>query len=212
MGVEDLGDRPALGLRRREAFLVIERIDRQRLAGFGAGDKVVEIAAGVTGPDLFDDHRWRSCLRLSVNVGRRASCAILHHLSRLTRRARGASTLGIGAPERKRSDAENLGSLLCGGPADGLRPPARNIAGRVTDRLPATTTARHRAITDRRPARPIAARCAARRRAPPPARCSAVYQTAGPARARPRRPDRRARRRLEAPLARLTIAANGRTA
>ncbi len=40
-----------------EAFLVVQRIDRQCLAGLGAGDQIIEIAAGISGPDLFDDHR-----------------------------------------------------------------------------------------------------------------------------------------------------------
>ena len=45
-----------LRLGRGEAFLMVERIDRQRLAGLVAGDQVIEVAAGVRGPDLFDDH------------------------------------------------------------------------------------------------------------------------------------------------------------
>ena len=55
--VQHLRDVPVLCLRSGEAFLVVERIDRERLAGFGAGDQVIEIAAGIGGPDLFDDHR-----------------------------------------------------------------------------------------------------------------------------------------------------------
>ena len=35
-----------------QAFLVIQRIDGERLAGFGAGDQVVEVPVGVAGPDL----------------------------------------------------------------------------------------------------------------------------------------------------------------
>ena len=56
MRVQDLGDRPAILLGGRQALLVIERIDGQRFAGFLAGDQVVEVAIGVRGPDLFDDH------------------------------------------------------------------------------------------------------------------------------------------------------------
>src|SRR3546814_1338920 len=42
---------------------MIERIDRQRFAGLRAGDDIVEVAIGVSGPDLLDDHifllgRW----------------------------------------------------------------------------------------------------------------------------------------------------------
>ena len=54
--VEDLRDVPALRLGGGEAFLVVQRIDRQRLASLGAGDQIIEIAAGIGGPDLFDDH------------------------------------------------------------------------------------------------------------------------------------------------------------
>ncbi len=54
--VEDLRDGPAFGLRRGKAFLVVERIDRERLAGLGAGDEIVEVPAGIAGPDLFDEH------------------------------------------------------------------------------------------------------------------------------------------------------------
>jgi hypothetical protein len=36
---------------------MIKRIDCQRFAGFLASDQVIEVATGVCGPDLFDDHR-----------------------------------------------------------------------------------------------------------------------------------------------------------
>jgi hypothetical protein len=39
-----------------QAFLVIERIDRERVATFTASDEVVEIAIGIASPYLFDDH------------------------------------------------------------------------------------------------------------------------------------------------------------
>src|SRR5437762_3549036 len=54
--VQHLRDALALCLRGGEAFLVVERIDRERLAGFGAGDQVIEIPSGIGGPDLFDNH------------------------------------------------------------------------------------------------------------------------------------------------------------
>ena len=56
VGVEDLRDLPALVLGRGQALLVVQRIDRQRLAGLGAGDQVVVVAVGVAGPDALDDH------------------------------------------------------------------------------------------------------------------------------------------------------------
>jgi len=57
VSVEDLGDVPALCLGGGQTFLMVERIDRQRLAGFSAGHQIIEVATGVGGPDLFDDHR-----------------------------------------------------------------------------------------------------------------------------------------------------------
>ena len=56
VGVEDLGDGPALRLGRSQAFLMVKGIDRQGLAGFSACNQVIEIATGVCGPDLLDDH------------------------------------------------------------------------------------------------------------------------------------------------------------
>jgi hypothetical protein len=69
--VEDLGDVPTLGLGRRQAFLVIERVDRQRLAGLGTGDQVIEVAPGIGGPDLFDDHFVHPTLLGEESIGRR---------------------------------------------------------------------------------------------------------------------------------------------
>ena len=56
MGVEDLPDGPALRFGGGQALLMIEWIDRQRLAGFLASDQIIEVATGVCGPDLFNDH------------------------------------------------------------------------------------------------------------------------------------------------------------
>src|SRR5262250_3349243 len=50
MGVEDLCDRPPPRAGESEALLVVERIDREGLAGLPAGDEVVEVAIGVRGP------------------------------------------------------------------------------------------------------------------------------------------------------------------
>ena len=54
--VQDLGDRPAFVLGGLETLLVVEGIDGKRLARLAARDQVVEIAVGVRGPDLLDDH------------------------------------------------------------------------------------------------------------------------------------------------------------
>src|SRR3972149_205420 len=56
MGVQDLGDFPAPGLGRREAFHMVQGIDGERFSGVGAGDQVVEIAIRISGPDTLDDH------------------------------------------------------------------------------------------------------------------------------------------------------------
>ena len=42
--VEDLRDFQPAAFAAREALLMVQRIDRQRLAGFGAGDQIVEVA------------------------------------------------------------------------------------------------------------------------------------------------------------------------
>src|SRR5216684_4067078 len=58
-----------LRLGRCQAFRVVERIDRQRLAGLAAGDQVVEIATGIGGPDLFDDHRMLPACSTAQSIG-----------------------------------------------------------------------------------------------------------------------------------------------
>ena len=54
--IQDLGDVPLLFVGDGETFPEVERIDRQCLAGLRTDDQVVEVAVGVGGPDLFDDH------------------------------------------------------------------------------------------------------------------------------------------------------------
>ena len=56
VGVEQLGDLPAAYFGGCQAFLVIQRIDGQCLAGFRTSDQVVEVAVAVSGPDAFDEH------------------------------------------------------------------------------------------------------------------------------------------------------------
>ena len=62
--VQDLGNRPAPVRRDGKAFFVVERVDRERFAGLGTGDQVVEVPVGVTGPDLLDDHGDSAALSL----------------------------------------------------------------------------------------------------------------------------------------------------
>jgi hypothetical protein len=54
--VQDLGDVPPFFLGGLQTLFMIQGVDGQGLAGFAAGDEVVEIAVGVGGPDLFDYH------------------------------------------------------------------------------------------------------------------------------------------------------------
>ena len=82
--IQDLRDRETRILGSLEAFLVVERIDRERFAGFRAGNKVVEVAVAVGGPDLERvprgsprrparvDHRYRSSHPHAAPDGRRA--------------------------------------------------------------------------------------------------------------------------------------------
>ncbi len=62
--VEDLRDLPALRAGRVQAQLPLERIDGERFARLRAGNQVVEVAVGVTGPDAFDQH----VARLTANL------------------------------------------------------------------------------------------------------------------------------------------------
>src|SRR4029077_9613161 len=90
MSVENLPDGPTLGPGSREAFLMIERIDRQRFAGFLAGNQIVEITTSIRGPDLFDDHRsplWSA----GRSVGPQPP--ICHPRVRSTVRARGPKNI-----------------------------------------------------------------------------------------------------------------------
>ena len=56
MRIQNLSDVPAALLGRGKTFLVIQRIDRQRLSRLRASDQIVEVAIRVCGPNLFDDH------------------------------------------------------------------------------------------------------------------------------------------------------------
>src|ERR1041385_3695453 len=55
VSIQDLRDVPALRLGGVHALFMIQRIDGERFAGFRARDEIVEVAIGVSGPDLFDD-------------------------------------------------------------------------------------------------------------------------------------------------------------
>ena len=56
MRVQNLCDLPAFYFGRGQRLFRVQRVNRQRLAGLGAGDQVVEVAVGVVGPDALDDH------------------------------------------------------------------------------------------------------------------------------------------------------------
>jgi hypothetical protein len=68
--IQHLRDLPVVALCRIEALLMIQRIDRHGLAGFGAHDQVIEISVGVTGPDLFYDHQLLLGFRLMARHSR----------------------------------------------------------------------------------------------------------------------------------------------
>src|SRR5690606_35908480 len=61
VGIHDLADFPSALPGRRQALLVIQRIDGEGLAAVRAGDEVIEVPPGVGGPDPLYDHR-RLCL------------------------------------------------------------------------------------------------------------------------------------------------------
>src|SRR5207237_1231593 len=56
VGVEDLRDLAAVPARGFQAPPPLEGIDRERLAGLRAGDEIVEVAQGISGPDAFRQH------------------------------------------------------------------------------------------------------------------------------------------------------------
>jgi hypothetical protein len=56
MGVENLGDLPAIGFGCAKAFFMVQRVNGQGFTGVRAGNQVIEIAQAVAGPDSLDDH------------------------------------------------------------------------------------------------------------------------------------------------------------
>ena len=60
VSIENLRYRPAAFICDIEALCEVERVDRQRFACVLAGDEIIEIAVGVTGPDLLDNHSCTS--------------------------------------------------------------------------------------------------------------------------------------------------------
>ena len=64
VGVEDVGDGPAVAQSGGVYRLPVEGVDRHGLAGLPAGDEIVEVAPGVPRPDALDDHHG-SCSGLS---------------------------------------------------------------------------------------------------------------------------------------------------
>ena len=56
MGIEYLRDGPVVIVSSRQALVVIQWINGQRLAGFRTGDQVIKVPVRVRGPDLLDYH------------------------------------------------------------------------------------------------------------------------------------------------------------
>ncbi len=56
--IQDLSDIPAFTFSRFQALLMIQRIDSERFAAFGADDEIVKVPISVSGPDLFDNHDY----------------------------------------------------------------------------------------------------------------------------------------------------------
>jgi hypothetical protein len=56
VGVEYLGDVPAFDFGCVQGFFAVQRVDGQRLAGFGAGHQVAVIAQAVVHPNTFNHH------------------------------------------------------------------------------------------------------------------------------------------------------------
>ncbi len=55
VGIQDLCDRPAALRGDREALLVIQRINRKRVARLRARNQIIEIPVGVSSPDLLNN-------------------------------------------------------------------------------------------------------------------------------------------------------------
>ncbi|WP_443083433.1 DUF1272 domain-containing protein [Variovorax sp. PBL-E5] len=91
---------------------MIERIDRQRLAGLGAGDQVVVVAVGIAGPDALDDH---GVLQVSGSTSR-------DHATLTRVRALAAAVRSDRAEQRLASICPNCGGELLQRPMDEVRP------------------------------------------------------------------------------------------
>jgi hypothetical protein len=56
MRVQNLRDAPAFCLGGLQTFGTVQRINRQRFTGLTARYQVIEVAVGIGGPDLLNDH------------------------------------------------------------------------------------------------------------------------------------------------------------
>src|SRR5262249_24882292 len=57
VGVENLGDLPAVALCRSQAHAPLERVDGKGLAGLRTGDQIVKVAQGISRPDALHQHK-----------------------------------------------------------------------------------------------------------------------------------------------------------
>ena len=74
VGVQDLGDLPALDPGGRQCLFMVQRVDCKSFPGVRAGHQVVEVAQRVAGPDSLDDH-WASFTWATADDCRRMNSA-----------------------------------------------------------------------------------------------------------------------------------------
>ncbi len=68
VSIQDLRYCPAVSIGRFQAFRVVERINRQGIASFFAGNQVIEVSEGVTRPYLFNNQDFSPMTRISGYV------------------------------------------------------------------------------------------------------------------------------------------------
>jgi len=66
MAVQQLRNLPATHVCQRQAFFVIQRINREGSTGFRAGNQVIKIAVGIASPDAFNNQAFLSSPLLNI--------------------------------------------------------------------------------------------------------------------------------------------------